>query len=500
MNSVAPAKNHGPLGDAARRFLEGPPKKLLIGDKWLDAKSGKTFGAINPATEDVIGHAAEGDAADVDAAVSAARRAFESNDWAGMDPHMRGSYLLKIADLVERNAEELAQLETLNNGTPISFTRATMPDVAKVFRYYAGWPTKLYGETNPSDGRVFNFTLREPLGVCGQIIPWNGPLSMAAWKIAPALACGNTTVLKPAEQTPLTAIRLGELILEAGVPPGVVNIVTGFGETAGAAIAAHPGIDKVAFTGSTDVGRLILKASAGNLKRVTLELGGKSPNIIFADADIEKALAASVGGFCFLSGQVCVAGTRVFVQQEIYDEFVEKLAAQAAQFPVGDPFDAKSFMGPLVSREQFDRVSAYFDVGQRDGAQLKTGGSRLGDRGYFVKPTVFSGVRNDMRIAREEIFGPVVAVIPFKDEDDAIFQGNDTQYGLAAAVWTRDVSRAHRVGRALKAGTVWVNTYMNVDPISPFGGYKQSGIGRELGLHSIESYTQIKSLFIDLAP
>jgi acyl-CoA reductase-like NAD-dependent aldehyde dehydrogenase len=358
----------------------------------------------------------------------------------------------------------------------------------------------LYGETNPSDGRVFNFTLREPLGVCGQIIPWNGPLSMAAWKIAPALACGNTTVLKPAEQTPLTAIRLGELILEAGVPPGVVNIVTGFGETAGAAIAAHPGIDKVAFTGSTDVGRLILKASAGNLKRVTLELGGKSPNIVFADADIGKALAASVGGFCFLSGQVCVAGTRVFVQQEIYDEFVEKLSAQAAQFPVGDPFDAKSFMGPLVSREQFDRVSAYFDVGQRDGAQLKTGGGRWGNKGYFVKPTVFSGVRNDMRIAREEIFGPVAAVIPFKDEDDAIFQGNDTQYGLAAAVWTRDVSRAHRVGRALKAGTVWVNTYMNVDPISPFGGYKQSGIGRELGVHSIDSYTQIKSLFIDLAP
>jgi len=499
MNIAAPLSLHDSIGDAARRFLNGGPKKLLIGGDWVPAKSGKTFAAVNPATEDVVGHAAEGDAADVDIAVLAARLAFENPNWCAIDPHARGDYLLKIADLVEKNAEELAQLETLNNGTPISFTRAMIPDVAKVFRYYAGWPTKLYGETNPSGANIFNFTLREPLGVCGQIIPWNGPLTMAAWKIAPALACGNTTILKPAEQTPLTAIRLGELILEAGVPPGVVNIITGFGETAGAAIAAHPGIDKVAFTGSTDVGRMILRASAGNLKRVTLELGGKSPNIIFADADMDKALAASVGAFCFLSGQVCVAGTRVFVQEKIYDQFVERLSAQVAQFPVGDPFDANNFMGPLVSREQFDRVSNYFDVGKSDGANLETGGSRLGNKGYFVKPTVFSGVRNDMRIAKEEIFGPVAAVIPFEDEDDAVFQGNDTQYGLAAAVWTCDISRAHRVGRALKAGTVWVNTYLNVDPISPFGGYKQSGIGRELGVHSIDSYTQVKSMFIDLA-
>jgi acyl-CoA reductase-like NAD-dependent aldehyde dehydrogenase len=369
--------------------------------------------------------------------------------------------------------------------------------VAKVFRYYAGWPTKLGGETNPSGPSLFNFTLREPLGVCGQIIPWNGPLSMAAWKIAPALACGNTTILKPAEQTPLTAIRLGELILDAGIPPGVVNIITGLGETAGAAIASHPGIDKVAFTGSTDVGRLILKASAGNLKRVTLELGGKSPNIIFSDADIDKALGASVGAFCFLSGQVCVAGTRVFVQETIYDEFVARLSSAASKFAIGDPFDPATLMGPLVSREQFDRVSRYLDVGQTDGAQL-TGGGRLGETGYFIKPAVFSGVRNDMRIAREEIFGPVASVIPFKDENDAILQGNDTQYGLAAGIWTNDLSRAHRVGRALKAGTVWVNTYMTVDPISPFGGYKQSGIGRELGVHSLDAYTQMKSLYIDL--
>ncbi len=488
-----------PGAQAAQSFLAGGPKKLLIGGEWLPAKSGKTFATINPATEGTIGHAAEGGKEDVDAAVVAARRAFESSDWSGIDPHQRGLYLLKIADLVERHSEELAYLETLNNGTPISFTRGAVAEVARIFRYYAGWPTKLYGETNPSASNVFNFTLREPVGVCGQIIPWNGPLSMAAWKIAPALACGNTTVLKPAEQTPITAIRLGELILEAGLPPGVVNIVTGFGETAGAAIASHLGIDKVAFTGSTEVGKAILRASTGNLKRVTLELGGKSPNVIFADADIEKALNASVGAFCFLSGQVCVAGTRVFVQHGIYEKFAEELTKRAAQFPVGDPLEAQTMMGPLVSREQFDRVNSYFEVGRSDGAALRTGGKRWGEKGYFVEPTVFGDVKNGMRIAQEEIFGPVAAVIPFKDEDDAVLQANDTQYGLAAAVWTRDVSRAHRVGRALKAGTVWVNTYMHVDSISPFGGYKQSGIGRELGAHSIDAYTQMKSMYVDLS-
>jgi acyl-CoA reductase-like NAD-dependent aldehyde dehydrogenase len=490
---------NAPGPQSARDFLAGPAKKLLIGGEWLPALSGKTFAAVNPATEEIIAQAAEGAREDVDAAVSAARRAFENPNWSGIDPHARGLYLLKIADLVERHGEELAHLETLNNGTPISFTRGAVADVARIFRYYAGWPTKLYGETNPSSAGVFNFTLREPVGVCGQIIPWNGPLSMAAWKIAPALACGNTTILKPAEQTPLTAIRLGELILEAGLPPGVVNIVTGFGETAGAAIAAHPGIDKVAFTGSTEVGKAILRASSGNLKRVTLELGGKSPNVIFADADIEKALNASVGAFCFLSGQVCVAGTRVFVQHSIYDRFVEELTKRAAAFPVGDPLEAATMMGPLVSREQFDRVTGYFDIGLKDGAELRTGGKRKGDKGYFVEPTVFGAVRNGMRIAQEEIFGPVASVIPFKDEDDAVLQANDTQYGLAAAVWTRDVSRAHRVGRALKAGTVWVNTYMQVDPISPFGGYKQSGIGRELGVHSLDAYTQMKSIYVDLS-
>jgi acyl-CoA reductase-like NAD-dependent aldehyde dehydrogenase len=345
---------------------------------------------------------------------------------------------------------------------------------------------------------MFNYTLREPVGVCGQIIPWNGPLAMAAWKIAPALACGNTVILKPAEQTPLTALRLGELLLEAGVPEGVVNIVTGFGETAGAAISAHPDIDKVAFTGSTEVGKLILQASAGNLKRVSLELGGKSPNVIFADADLQKALPASMAAFCAMSGQVCAAGTRIFVEQGFHDEFVDQLAKVTASIKPGDPLAPGTFMGPLVSKDQFDRVKSYLEVGKKEGAKVAIGGDTGSGKGYFVNPTIFTGVKNNMRIAREEIFGPVAAVIPFKDENDAVLQGNDTTYGLAAAVWTRDISRAHKVARALKAGTVWVNTYLELDVGSPFGGYKQSGIGRELGKHSIDLYTQVKSVFVRL--
>ncbi len=380
----------------------------------------------------------------------------------------------------------------------ISLARGMASGAADTFRYYAGWATKIYGETNPSDPSMFNYTLREPVGVCGQIIPWNAPITMLAWKIAPALACENASILKPAEQTPLTALRISELRLEADLPPGVVNIITGFGEPTGAAIAAHPDIDKVAFTGSTEVGKLILQASTGNLKRVSLELGGKSPNIVFEDADLEDAIPTSLFGFCMLSGQACSAGTRVFVQRDFHDRFVEHLTRYASNVTAGDPMDPATTMGPLVSKEQFNRVKGYIDVGKNEGAETALGGAARTGKGFFVDPTIFTGVKNNMKIARAEIFGPVAAVIPFKDETDVVFQGNDTTFGLAAGIWTRDLSRAHRIARALRAGTVWINCYNNIDPISPFGGYKQSGIGRELGKHSIDLYTQIKSVYVKL--
>ena len=487
----------GVKSNAILEFLRRP-KQLLIGGKWVPAQSGKTFKTINPANEEVLALVAEGDKADIDEAVKAARKAFEEGKWPSISPHQRARYLLKIADLVEQHSDELATLETLDNGMAISLARGMVAGAADVFRYYAGWATKIYGETNPSDPSMFNYTLREPIGVCGQIIPWNGPIAMFAWKIAPGLACGNVSILKPAEQTPLTALRLGELVLEAGIPEGVVNIITGFGETAGAAIASHPDIDKVAFTGSTEVGKLILQASAGNLKRVSLELGGKSPNIIFPDADLEQAVPNSMFGFCMLSGQVCCAGTRVFVQRDFHDQFVDRLTKYTSNVKAADPLDPKTTVGPLVSKEQFSRVKSYLDIGKQEGAKAALGGAVSAGKGYFVNPTIFIDVKNDMKIAREEIFGPVATVIPFKDENDAVLQGNDTTYGLAAAVWTRDIARAHRVARALKAGTVWVNCYNNIDPISPFGGYKQSGIGRELGKHAIELYTQMKSVYCKL--
>jgi aldehyde dehydrogenase (NAD+) len=476
------------------------PKNLLIGGKWVPAKSGKTFETINPATEEVLANVAEAGEADVDEAVKAARKAFEESKWPAMRPHDRARLLYKIADLIEANAAELAQLETLNNGKSINESKnVDIPMTADTFRYYAGWVTKIFGETNPSSPDMFTYTLREPVGVCGQIIPWNFPLCMAAWKLGPLLACGNVSILKPAEQTPLTALRLGELIMEAGVPDGVVNILPGFGPGAGSAIAAHPGIDKVAFTGSTEVGREIMKAAAGNLKRVSLELGGKSPNIIFQDADMKSAALGALSGVFFNQGQVCCAGTRVFVQQQMYEQFTDQLSELAGKMKIGDPLDTSTRVGPLVSKEQFDRVTGYLEVGKKEGAKVKTGGEKYGQgKGFFVKPTVFADVNNSMRIAREEIFGPVAAAIPFKDEQDAVFQGNDTSYGLAAAVWTRDISRAHAVARRLKAGTVWVNTYGALDPISPFGGYKQSGFGRELGKYAIELYTEIKSVFVKL--
>jgi acyl-CoA reductase-like NAD-dependent aldehyde dehydrogenase len=484
---------------AARQFLQGPPKKLLIGGKWVVAKSGKTFETINPANEEVLGLVAEGDKADVDEAVRAARKAFETGKWRSMGPHQRARYLFTIADLIEAHTDELAELVTLDNGKPIGESIIEVGRTADTFRYYAGWATKFYGETNPSDPGIFNYTLREPIGVCGQIIPWNGPLATISWKIAPALAFGNTLVLKPAEQTPLPAIRLGELICAAGVPDGVVNIVTGFGPTAGGAIAAHPDIDKVAFTGSTEVGKLILQASAGNLKRVSLELGGKSPNVIFPDAPMEQAVALSATGVFRNQGQVCCAATRMFVQEGIYDEFAERISAKANEINLGQPLNPATTMGPLVSSEQHERVLGYLKLAHDEGAKAKAGGERGPQaKGYFVKPTIYTDVKNEMRIAREEIFGPVAVLIPFKDENDAILQGNDTTYGLGAGVWTQDVGRAHKVARALKAGSVWVNCYGIIDPISPFGGYKESGFGRELGRHSIELYTQIKSVYVKL--
>ena len=490
----------GAKNASALEFLKSGPKKLLIGGKWVAAKSGKTFETLNPANEEVLALVAEGDKADVDEAVKHARKALEQGKWATMGPYQRTRYLLKIADLIEQHADELAELETLDNGKAIFESKnIDIPGAAETFRYYAGWSSKIYGETNPSDPDMFSYTLREPVGVCGQIIPWNFPLLMASWKIAPALACGNVVILKPAEQTPLTALRLGELILEAGLPESVVQIITGFGPGAGSSIAEHPDIDKVAFTGSTEVGKLILKASAGNLKRVSLELGGKSPNIIFPDADLQAAAFGSMLGIFMNQGQVCCAGSRVFVQESMYDQFTDTLSQMAKGLTLGNPLDPNTRMGPLVSKEQHDRVLGYLKVGKEEGAKAKTGGAAgPQERGYFVEPTVFTGVRNSMKIAREEIFGPVASAIPFKDETDAIFQGNDTTYGLAAAVWTKDISRAHKIARALKAGTVWINTYGMIDPMGSFGGYKQSGFGRELGKHALELYTQIKQVYTKL--
>jgi aldehyde dehydrogenase (NAD+) len=494
-----PAMKMPSLDPALAEFLNGAPKKLLINGRWVDARSGKTFETINPATGELLARVAEADAADVDDAVRAARAAFER--WGQGKPSQRTRLLNRIADLIDAHRDELAQLESLDNGKPIFESRnIDVPGAAEVFRYYAGWPTKIYGETNPSDPEFFSYTLREPVGVCGQIIPWNFPLLMASWKIAPALACGNTVVLKPAEQTPLTALRLGELLLEAGVPEGVVNILPGFGPTAGGAIASHPGIDKVAFTGSTEVGREMLKASTGNLKRVSLELGGKSPNIVFTDADLDAATVGALLGIFMNQGQVCCAGSRLFVEEPMYDEFTEKVSTFAQQVKLGPPLDPQTRMGPLVSEEQYDRVKRYLQLGKQEGATVKAGGEAATEgafaKGYFVKPTVFTNVKNSMRIAQEEIFGPVVAAIPFKDENDAVLQGNDTMYGLSAGVWTKDVSKAHKMARALKAGTVWINCYGQIDPTSPFGGYKQSGFGRELGKHSLELYTQVKQVWL----
>jgi aldehyde dehydrogenase (NAD+) len=479
------------------------PKQLLIDGKWVNAESGKTFETRNPATDEVLSKVCEGGKADVDRAVKAARKAFEEGPWRKMPAAERARLLYRLADELEKRADEFAQIETLDNGKPIKESRwVDVVQAVETFRYYAGWVTKLEGETTNVNPNFFTYTLREPVGVVGQIIPWNFPLLMAAWKLGPALACGNTLILKPAEQTPLTAIRLGELICEVGFPAGVVNIITGFGpDSAGEAISKHMDIDKVAFTGEDKTGRKIVEASLGNLKRVSLELGGKAPNIVFADADIDAAVKGAIMGIFFNQGQVCCAGSRLFIENSVHDEFMTKLTQRVGQMRQGNGMDETTQIGPQVSKEQVDRIMSYVQAGQKEGAKLVCGGERpQGElaKGYFVQPTIFDNVKNDMKIAQEEIFGPVLSVIPFKTMEEVAEQANKTIFGLSGAVWTRDIKKAHKFASHIKAGTIWVNCYNMFDPQMPFGGYKMSGYGRELGKHSIELYSNIKSVWVNL--
>jgi acyl-CoA reductase-like NAD-dependent aldehyde dehydrogenase len=474
--------------------------KLFIDNEFVDAADGSTFPVENPAEAATLAEVAEAKEADVDRAVRAARRAFESGDWQRMAARERGRLLYRLADLLEGHIDELARIETLQNGKPYFESRQIdLPEVVNVVRYYAGWADKIHGETIPVAGPILNYTRREPLGVVGAIVPWNFPLLLAVWKVAPALACGNTVVLKPAEETPLTALKLGELAAEAGFPAGVLNIVPGYGPTAGAALVRHPDVDKIAFTGSTEVGREIMREAAPTLKRVSLELGGKSPNIVFADADLKAAVRGVTTGIFYGKGEVCAAGSRLFVEASIHDAFMEQLVERARKMTPGDPFDKNTRLGAIVSKRQLERVLNYVERGVAEGAELLTGGARLERPGYFVEAAVFDKVEPDMSIAQEEIFGPVLAALSFEDEEEAIALGNRTIYGLAAGVWTQDVKKAHRVAHGLKAGTVWVNTYNRYDPAAPFGGYKQSGFGRDLGMHALEGYTQVKDIWIDLS-
>ena len=485
------------------RTVKAPVVKdqpLFIDGRFVDSSDQKTFATINPATGETICQVAEASAQDVDRAVKAARRALESSPWKTMDAADRGKLMFKLADLVEENAEDLAVLEAFNSGKTINDARGDVQGVLNTLRYYAGWADKIEGRTIPVRGNFLSYTLRQPVGVVGQIIPWNFPLLMLAWKWGPALACGNCIVMKLAEQTPLTGMRLAELALEAGFPDGVINVLNGMGETTGQAMVVHPGIDKIAFTGHVDTAKIISKAAADTLKRCTFELGGKSPNVIFADADLPAAVAGAFHAIYFHGGQCCTAGSRLFVEDKIHGEFVDRLAAATKSRKIGDPLDTGTEQGPQVSKEQMDKILGYVDVGQKQGAKLVAGGKRVGNRGFYVEPTIFDNVRDDMAIARDEIFGPVVSVLPFKGVDELLKRANDTNYGLAAAVWTKDIDKAHLYAREVKAGTVWVNCYHVVDTTTPFGGFKQSGQGRENGEAAIEHYTELKTVTVKLGP
>ena len=477
------------------------PGRLLINNEWHDGT--KHFDTVNPATDEVLTQIVEASAEDVDRAVQTARSAFEDHScpWRKMSASERGRLIWKLADLVDKNIDELAELETLDNGKPIFESRyVDIPMVADVLRYYAGLATKIHGETVNTNETAFTYTLREPVGVVGMIVPWNFPLLLASWKLGPALACGNTVVLKPAEQTSLSTLRFGELAIEAGLPSSVLNIVTG-GAATGEAIVQHPGVDKIAFTGSTAVGKEIMRSAAESMKRVTLELGGKSPNIVCADSDLDSAIKGAITGIFYGKGEVCNAGSRLFIESKVRDEFTEKLVGRAKKMQPADPLDPKTRMGAIVSQQQMQTVLGYIEAGKKEGARLVAGGNRVsvdGSKGFFIEPTIFSDVTNEMKIAQEEIFGPVLSIISFDDVEQAVDQANRNPYGLAAAVWTRDIKKAHHISRQLRAGTVWINTYGLMDAALPFGGYKQSGFGRELGAHAVEHYTELKSVWLNM--